>query len=409
MILRHGGQLYLVGQTEERIDLVKELRDADDLVLDLLGSEEDMRVVLSEAADAEHTVQRTGELVAMDKAELAEAQRQLLIGVRLELIDQNAAGAVHGLDGKVLAVDDGGIHIVLIVIPVTGGLPQGAAHDLRGLYLDILPLLVYLAPVVDQGVFEHHALGQVEREAGGLVAEGEQAELAAELAVVAALGFLDAGEVLVKLVLLRESDAVDTLEGLTAGVAAPVSGIAGGELDGVALDATGGIQMRACAEIGELALTVEADDGILGQVVDKLDLIGLVLLFHELYSLGAGQLEALELELLLAYFAHLGFDLLHYLRGEGEGRIHIVVEAVLDSRADSKLYLGVEALDSLSQNMGAGVPIGVAVLRIFKAELVFVFVHDLVLHYKYHLPGKTKKHPRRSAKGARKARFHLDF
>ena len=125
VILRHGGQLYLVGQTEERIDLVKELRDADDLVLDLLGSEEDMRVVLSEAADAEHTVQRTGELVAMDKAELAEAQRQLLIGVRLELIDQNAAGAVHGLDGKVLAVDDGGVHIVLIVIPVTGGLPTG--------------------------------------------------------------------------------------------------------------------------------------------------------------------------------------------------------------------------------------------------------------------------------------------
>ena len=167
--------------------------------------------------------------------------------------------------------------------------------------------------------------------------------------------------------------------------------------------------MRACAEVGELALTVEADDGILGQVVDKLDLIGLVLLFHELYSLGAGQLEALELELLLAYFAHLGFDLLHYLRGEGEWRIHIVVEAVLDSRADGKLHLGVEALDSLSQNMGAGVPIGVAVLRIFKAELVFVFVHDLVLHHKYHLPGKAKKHPRRSAKGARKARFHLDF
>ena len=58
--------------------------------------------------------------------------------------------------------------------------------------------------------------------------------------------------------------------------------------------------------------------------------------------------------------------------------------------------------------MGAGVPIGMAVLRIFKAELVFVFVHDLVLHHKYHLPGKAK-HPRHSAKGARKARFHLDF
>ena len=92
--------------------------------------------------------------------------------------------------------------------------------------------------------------------------------------MVAALGFLDAGEVLVKLVLLREGNAVDALEVLAAGVAAPVGGIAGGELDGVALDAAGGIQMRAGAEVGELALAVEADDGVLRQVVDQLDLIG---------------------------------------------------------------------------------------------------------------------------------------
>ena len=78
--------------------------------------------------------------------------------------------------------------------------------------------------------------------------------------------------------------------------------------------------MRACAEVGELALTVEADDGILGQVVDKLDLIGLVLLFHELYSLGAGQLEALELELLLHILRISAsiFSIISGVKGKGE-------------------------------------------------------------------------------------------
>ena len=77
--------------------------------------------------------------------------------------------------------------------------------------------------------------------------------------------------------------------------------------------------MRAGAEIGELTLPVEAYNCVLGQIVDQLDLIGLVSLFHEIQSLGTGQFEAFELELLLADPAHFAFDLLHYLRGEGEG------------------------------------------------------------------------------------------
>ena len=71
--------------------------------------------------------------------------------------------------------------------------------------------------------------------------------------------------------------------------------------------------MGAGAEIRELALLVEGDMGVCGQVVDKLHLVGLCLLLHELQSLLPGQLEPLQLQLLLADLPHLRLDLLQML------------------------------------------------------------------------------------------------
>ena len=203
--------------------------------------------------------------------------------------------------------------------------------------------------------------------------------------MVALDGLLALFEVGVQLFLLRESDAVDALEHLAVRVAAPVGGVAGGQLDAVALDAAGGVEVGACAEVGELALLIEADGRILGQVVDELDLKGLVLFLHELDGLGARQLKALELELFLADLAHLGLDLAEVLRREGERGEQVIIETVVDARADGELYLGPKALDGLRQHVGAGMPIGLTVLGIFKRELVFFvdldfFGHCIYLH-----------------------------
>ena len=68
----------------------------------------------------------------------------------------------------------------------------------------------------------------------------------------------------------------------------PVGGVAGGELQGVALDAAGGVQMGTGAQVGELALLIEGDVGVLGQILDQLYLKGLRLLLHELDGLSPG-------------------------------------------------------------------------------------------------------------------------
>ena len=77
--------------------------------------------------------------------------------------------------------------------------------------------------------------------------------------------------------------------------------------------------MGTGAQVGELALLIERDVGIGGQILNQLHLIGLALFLHELDGLFPGQLKPLQLQLLLADLAHLGFDLLHDLGSKGKG------------------------------------------------------------------------------------------
>ena len=114
---------------------------------------------------------------------------------------------------------------------------------------------------------------------------------------------------------------------------------------------------------------------VLRQILDELHLVGLALLLHELQGLFPGQLEALQLQLLLADLPHLPLDLLHDLRGKGEGGVHIVVKALVDGGADGQLHLGVQALDGLGQDVGAGMPIGLAVGLVLKRILIVFFCH----------------------------------
>ena len=235
-----------------------------------------------------------------------------------------------------------------------------------------------LTPVIDQGVLQHHALRQIEREAGGLIPESEQAQLTAQLAVVPALGLLNALQIGVQFLLLGESDAVNALEGLAVGVTPPIGGVAGQQLDGVALYPAGGVQMGTGAQVGELALLIEGDMGILRQILNELHLVGLALFLHELDGLRPGQLKALQLQLLLADLPHLSLDLGHVLRSKGEGRVHIVIPALLDGRADSQLHLRPQALNGLRHDVRAGMPVGLAIFLIFKAEFLIFLRHDTV-------------------------------
>ena len=142
--------------------------------------------------------------------------------MRPKLVDEHATGAVHGLDCAILAVDLGGIHVVLIVLPMPRIFPKGAGENYGSLNFDITLLAVKVAPIVGEDIFEHHAVGQEEREALALVQKGKQLEFLAEFYVVALFGLFKHVEVGLHFVLLCKGNAVDAGEHLVLFVSAPI-------------------------------------------------------------------------------------------------------------------------------------------------------------------------------------------
>ena len=211
--------------------------------------------------------------------------------------------------------------------------------------------MVNLAPVVQQRVLKDRAVGQEEREAGGLVAHHKEVHLAADLAVVALLGLLQHVHVLVELFLGGKGDAVDAGEHLVVLIALPVSARDAGELKG--LERLGVADVGADAHVDVVALLIEGDAGVVVQVVNVLDLVLLAALLHKGDGLGAGLLVHGELEVLLDNLFHLCLD-----RGEvvladldALGQVNVVIEAVVGRGAVGKVGLGVQALDGLCHDV----------------------------------------------------------
>ena len=245
-----GGELEVeVVDAEVAQQPEHEVEQVLDLSRRLLLGDVGVRVVLGQAAHAGQAVHDPGLLVAVDRAELEEPQRELAVGPAARAVDQVVHRAVHRLDHVVRALElHGREHGVGVVRQVTGGVEELVLGQVRG--ADVLEALldVALADVVLHDALDHTALGVEDREAGAdLVGEGEQVEVAAELAVVAALGLLDAVQVLLERLLGLPGGAVDALQHLVLLVAAPVRRRRPHQLEGG--DPLGGGQVRAAAQV----------------------------------------------------------------------------------------------------------------------------------------------------------------
>ena len=116
----------MIFESEQGIYLVDQTCYVLDLITDLLRSHEDMGIILCETAYTHESVKLTGFLMAVNDTELTHTERKVTVGTRLGSVNKNAARAVHRFDGVIFAVDDGCIHVVFIVIPVTGCLPEAS-------------------------------------------------------------------------------------------------------------------------------------------------------------------------------------------------------------------------------------------------------------------------------------------
>ena len=357
-----------------------------ELVLHLLAGAVDVGVVLGHAPDAGQAVHHAGLLVAVDRAELEEPQRQFAVGAAAGPEDQVVHGAVHRLEVVVLAgLAHGAVlvqfrvdvhrreHALAVPVQVAGDLVEVALGDVRGVDEVVAGIDVALAGVVLHGLADNAALGVEDRQAGAeLVREGEQVQFRAELAVVAALGLGNALLVGLERVLGGPGGAVDALQLLVVLVAQPVGGRGTGQGKGVG-DQLGVRQVRAAAQIapdavaalavhvvvnGDVAgadLDVDALSGLGGVILpaQQFELVGLVL--HRFAGLVLGHHAAHELLVLVDDLLHHLFELAEVFRGERFRDVEVEVEAVRDVGADAELGVGAQLLHGLGHDVGRGV------------------------------------------------------
>ena len=120
--------------------------------------------------------------------------------------------------------------------------------------------------------------------------------------------------------------------------------------------------MRALAEIGEVALAVERDVPF-GRV-HELDLVRLALGLEAGLRVVAGDLLARPLAALGDLAAHLLLEPLEVGLGDRLGELEVVVEAVLDRRADRDLRSGEEPARGLGEQVRGRVAQDVERIRI---------------------------------------------
>ena len=226
----------------------------------------------------------------------------------------------------------------------------------------IAQLALFFLDIVFQLLPDRVASGQEHGQAPAHQLVGhKQAHFLADLPVVSGLGLLLLLDVLLQLLVGGEGNAVDPGEHLVVGVVLPVGAGLLGDLKG--LQALGVGHVGADTHINIVALLVEADDGILGQVADVLLLILGVTLLHQLDGLVSGQDEGLDGQVCLDDLLHFLLDFQKVLVGElSVAEVHIVVEALFGSGAVGKVRIGIQMLDGLGHDVGGGVAQNVLLL-----------------------------------------------
>ncbi len=183
----------------------------------------------------------------------------------------------------------------------------------------------------------------------------EQVHLAAELAVVALLRFLDLLEIGLELLLLGEGGAVDAAEHLAVGIATPIGARDLHQLEGAA-DLAGRGHVRAAAEVEPVALFVDLDLLVVRDGIDQFDLEQLALVAKDALGLLARPHFLGEGFVTRDDLAHLLLDRVEVLGGERLVAEEVVVEAVLDHRADGDLGARPQRLDGFRKHMRGVVP-----------------------------------------------------
>ena len=233
---------------------------------------------------------------------------------------------------------------------MTGFLPERAINKRRRLDLLVIGILQPAAHIVFQRAVERPALVMPEDLTARFFLHVEEVHGPADAPVIALFRFLQAHQMGVELLLVCPGRTVDALQHGIAVITAPIGSGDLHQFEGLA-DPARRRQVRPPAEIDPVALTIDRDDLVLGQIADQLGLVFLAHVFEMRDGVIAIPDFADERQVAIDDLGHTLFNRLEILRREGFVAGKVVIETVLDGRSDRDLCAREQLLNGLCQNM----------------------------------------------------------
>ena len=121
----------------------------------------------------------------MAGTEFSQAQWQVFVRAQTVVKNLDMTRAVHRLNREIAFFRLSGKHIVAIIFPVTGFLPQGAIHNQRSFYFLVTPLILLGAHVLLDLLPQSPTFGMPEHHTRRFILQVEQIKFLRQFAVIA--------------------------------------------------------------------------------------------------------------------------------------------------------------------------------------------------------------------------------
>ena len=126
------GEIEFELETENTIDVIKEVEDTKDFSHDLVRHAEDVGIILLEPADTSETRESTSDLISVEDTEVTVSDGQLFVGADSVIEHEAMARAVHGLHAKALRLNLEEVDVILVILVVTRSLPELQVEHVGG-------------------------------------------------------------------------------------------------------------------------------------------------------------------------------------------------------------------------------------------------------------------------------------
>ena len=234
-----------------------------------------------------------------------------------------------------------------------GLFPEAAINDLWSLDLQVAIVALYFAHVLLKYLVQGPAVRVPEHHARRFFLGMEQAKTLADFTVVTLFGFFDTQNVGCQLLLVSPGRAVDTLQLLVFGIAAPVGARQLGQLERLQEACVG--HVRATAHVDVFFMEVQAHRLLVRHVFDQAQLVVFTTRGKQLDDFGTRRHFLDDVVVFFDQLLHALLDSGHVIRSERTLIGDIVIKTFVNHRPDDHFGRREQLLHCMADQVGARV------------------------------------------------------